>query len=82
MNASAPIPFVDLARMHGPIGGRAREPSTRWSQRGDFILGEAVERFEAEFADYLGVSDAVGVSSGTAALTIAALAAGVGRATR
>jgi dTDP-4-amino-4,6-dideoxygalactose transaminase len=44
---------------------------------GAFILGEEVERFEAEFAAYCGTRHCVGVSSGTAALTIMLRAAGV-----
>ena len=46
--------------------------------RSAFILGEEVEAFEAEFADYVGVRHCVGVSSGTAALTLAMIAAGIG----
>jgi dTDP-4-amino-4,6-dideoxygalactose transaminase len=42
-----------------------------------FILGEEVACFEAEMAAYLGVSHAIGVSSGTDALTLALLASGV-----
>lgn len=77
MNASDPIPFVDLARVHGPLAGEIREAMEGVIAGGDFILGNALERFESEFADYLGVSEAVGVSSGTTALTIAAIAVGV-----
>lgn len=46
--------------------------------RGDFILGEAVERFEAEYADYIGVPYAVGVGSGLEALELALRAHGIG----
>ena len=45
--------------------------------RGTFILGEEVERFESEFASYLGVSHVVGVGSGTDALTLALKALGI-----
>ena len=44
-----------------------------------FILGEEVERFEEEFARYCGVRHCVGTASGTAALTLALMAAGIGR---
>jgi len=44
-----------------------------------FILGEEVERFEDEFAAYCGTTSCVGVASGTAALTLALIAAGIGR---
>jgi dTDP-4-amino-4,6-dideoxygalactose transaminase len=43
-----------------------------------FILGPAVERFEKTYADYIGVRHAIGLQSGTAALQLALMAAGVG----
>src|SRR5215467_1815003 len=47
--------------------------------RSDFLTqGPAIERFEAALAERVGASHAVAVSSGTAALHIACLAAGVG----
>lgn len=45
---------------------------------GAFTLGEEVEAFEREFADYCGAAHAIGVSSGTEALTLALRALGVG----
>ena len=44
-----------------------------------FILGEAVEAFERDAAEQLGVAHAVGCSSGTDALWLALAAAGIGR---
>jgi dTDP-4-amino-4,6-dideoxygalactose transaminase len=43
-----------------------------------FILGEEVERFEAEFASYCEVNYCVGVSSGTAALSLMLRASAIG----
>src|SRR5690242_20064183 len=43
---------------------------------GFYILGKEVATFEAEFASYLGVSDSVGVGSGTEALHLALRACG------
>lgn len=37
---------------------------------GQFILGRELEAFEQEFAEYIGVKHAIGVSSGTAALEL------------
>lgn len=45
---------------------------------GWYILGQEVQAFEAEFADYCGAEHAVGVGSGTDALHIALRACGVG----
>jgi dTDP-4-amino-4,6-dideoxygalactose transaminase len=47
-------------------------------RRGDFILGQDVEQFEREFADYCRVADAVGTDSGLSALELALRAIGVG----
>lgn len=43
-----------------------------------YCLGWAVERFEQNFASFLGAGHTVGVSSGTAALHLAVIAAGIG----
>ena len=45
---------------------------------GAFVLGPAVERFEADFAAYCGASEAIAVNTGTSALHLALLAAGIG----
>ncbi len=42
-----------------------------------FVLGESVHKFEEEFAKYCGTDYAVSTSSGTDALKIAMLAAGI-----
>jgi dTDP-4-amino-4,6-dideoxygalactose transaminase len=71
------IPFVDLARQHEPIADELRAAFERVLGTSSYILGEEVARFEEEFAAYCGVRHCVGVASGTAALTIAALASGI-----
>jgi dTDP-4-amino-4,6-dideoxygalactose transaminase len=47
-------------------------------EQGQFVLGPEVESFEAEFAAFCGAKFAVGLNSGTSALHLALLAAGVG----
>ena len=48
------------------------------TSRSEFILGPSVERFEAAFAQYLGVEHCVGVSNGTTALQLALHACDIG----
>src|SRR5262249_11288280 len=48
-------------------------------ERGDFILGAAVERFEAAFADYIGTRHAVGVGTGLSAIELALRAFEIGQ---
>src|SRR5690242_12971865 len=45
---------------------------------GSYILGREVEAFEAAFAKFVGVANAVGVASGTDAIEIALRACGIG----
>jgi dTDP-4-amino-4,6-dideoxygalactose transaminase len=45
---------------------------------GVYILGREVEMFEAAFADYIGVSHAIGVGSGTDAIELALRASNIG----
>jgi dTDP-4-amino-4,6-dideoxygalactose transaminase len=72
------VPFVDLAREHAALMDELWAAFDRVVGASSFILGEEVERFEAEFASYCGVRHCVGVSSGTAALTMSLIAAGIG----
>jgi dTDP-4-amino-4,6-dideoxygalactose transaminase len=48
-------------------------------ESGRYILGEQLEAFEKEFADYLGVNYCVGVASGTDAITLSLKAMDIGR---
>jgi dTDP-4-amino-4,6-dideoxygalactose transaminase len=45
---------------------------------GMYILGEQTRTFEREFAQYIGVSEAIGVGSGTEALHLALRSCGIG----
>jgi perosamine synthetase len=70
---SDPIP---LARPE--IGEREEELALEVLHSGRLSLGPMVERFEREFAAWLGVEDAVAVSSGTTALHLGVRALGWG----
>jgi dTDP-3-amino-3,4,6-trideoxy-alpha-D-glucose transaminase len=72
------VPFMDLLRQHGPLAGELREAFDRILGSSAFILGTEVEQFELDFAQYCGTAHAVGVASGTAALSIMLQAAGIG----
>jgi perosamine synthetase len=68
---------VSLAR---PVLGRREEELVLEVLRsGRLSLGPMLERFEADFAAFLGVGDAVAVSSGTAALHLGVRELGWGR---
>src|SRR5437588_4222735 len=73
-----PVPFVDLGRQHAPLAAELDAAFRQVVAASAFTLGERVERFEAEFAAYCEVEHCVGVASGTAALTLALSAAGIG----
>ncbi|MGV1049409.1 MAG: DegT/DnrJ/EryC1/StrS family aminotransferase [Solirubrobacterales bacterium] len=73
----ASVPFMDLGRQHAPLAERLRGAFDEVLADGGFVLGREVEAFEREFAAYCGVEHCVGVGSGTAALTLALLAAGI-----
>jgi dTDP-3-amino-3,4,6-trideoxy-alpha-D-glucose transaminase len=72
------IPFVALDRQHAALGGELRAAFERVLLSDAFILGREVEAFESEFADYCQASECVGVGSGTAALALILIAAGIG----
>jgi dTDP-4-amino-4,6-dideoxygalactose transaminase len=73
------VPFVDLAPQHAGLADELREAIETVASRADFILGDDVAGFEAEFADYCGVAHAVGTDSGLSAITLGLLSLGVGR---
>ena len=72
------VPFADLSLQHKPLKAKMLRAVGQVIDRGDFILGEDVARFEKEFARLCRTRYAVGVNSGTDALFLALKAAGVG----
>lgn len=72
------IPFVDLKAQHAAIRGELVEAIGRVLDSCEFTLGSEVEAFEHEFAAYSQARHGVGVNTGTSALHLALLAAGVG----
>jgi dTDP-4-amino-4,6-dideoxygalactose transaminase len=72
------IPFVDLKAQYRSIKSEVDTAITRVLESGEFALGSEVAAFEEEFAAYCQAKHAVAVNSGTSALHLALLAAGVG----
>jgi dTDP-4-amino-4,6-dideoxygalactose transaminase len=72
------IPFVDLKAQYETIRDEVNAAVLRVLESAQFVLGPEVEAFEREFAAYCGARHCVAVNSGTSALHLALLAAGVG----
>ena len=72
------IPFVDLKTQYRAIRTEIQSTIARVLDSGQYVLGEEVRHFEREFASYCMVQHAVAVNSGTSALHLGLLAAGVG----
>ncbi len=71
------VPFLDLAAHHRPFAAAFRRKFGEILRSSEFVLGRELELFEGEFAAYVGVRHAVGVSNGTDALQLACEAIGL-----
>lgn len=72
------IPFANLRKQHVGIQAELTEAVASVLADADFSLGRRVAAFEEGFAAFCQTTQAVGVNSGTSALHLALLAAGVG----
>jgi dTDP-4-amino-4,6-dideoxygalactose transaminase len=72
------IPLTDLKAQYRAIQPELDAAVLAVLASGDYIQGREVAAFEAAFADYCGGGMAVAVNTGTSALHIALLAAGIG----
>jgi dTDP-4-amino-4,6-dideoxygalactose transaminase len=72
------VPFVDLKQQYASIQKAVDAAIARVIENTSFILGPEVRAFEAAFAEYVGARACIGVNSGTAALQLALMAAGIG----
>ena len=73
------VPFLDLTKQYRHIKSQAFLRMDKLCRRGNFILGDELNRFEQEFADYCQSRYAVGLNSGTDALFLSLLSLGIGR---
>lgn len=71
------VPYFDLSTQYLELRGQILESLDRVCRDSSFVLGNEVEHFEREFAAYCGAAYCVAVNSGTSALHLALLAAGV-----
>lgn len=71
------IPFGNLKRQYEQLSDRIDAATHEVYSSGWFVLGQQVQRFEANFAQYCGAKFAVGVGSGTEALHLSLLACGI-----
>jgi dTDP-3-amino-3,4,6-trideoxy-alpha-D-glucose transaminase len=72
------VRFVALDRQHAGLGDELKSTFARLLETSAYTLGAEVEGFEDEFAGYCEADHCVGVASGTAALSLALAAAGIG----
>jgi dTDP-4-amino-4,6-dideoxygalactose transaminase len=76
------VPFNDLSHQWRQIRDRVLPDIDCLFEQGAFTLGPYVDAFERSAAEYLGAKYAIGVNSGTSALHLALIAAGVGPGNR
>jgi len=72
------IPFVDLKAQYSNIKSEIDSAIQNILDSSQFVLGKEVSAFEEDFAAYCQTKYAIGVNSGTSALHLALLAAGIG----
>ena len=72
------VPFLDLKMQYLSIKPEMDAAVARVLDSCQFVLGSEVAEFEREFANYSGAAECIALNSGTSALHLALLAAGVG----
>ena len=76
--ADTNVRFLDLKAQYASIKGEIEEAVHAVLESGHFVGGEWIEKFENEFAQFVGAKYALAVGSGTAALELAFKAAHIG----
>lgn len=71
------VPFVDLTWQHGPLHESIQGVINAVITQGDFVLGQALTDFEANFAAACGTLFGVGVGCGTDAIALGLIACGI-----
>lgn len=79
INRADDIPLVDLRAQHKDLKDHITSTFLEVLESSDFVQGQWVSAFEADFAGATGLRHVVGCDSGTAALILTLVAAGIGR---
>ena len=72
------VPFLDLPAQYRSIKDEIQAAIGKVLESAQFVLGPAVADFEKRFAAYSGAAEGIAVNTGTSALHLALLAAGIG----
>ena len=72
------VPFLNLKELHGEYKNELIDQISSVLDGGDYILGEAVTKFESNWSEYTGAKYCVGVGSGLDALTLSLKALDIG----
>jgi len=73
-----PVPLLDLKAQFVPLREEINRAIQQVVEAQAFVLGQTVEEFEREVAEYVGARHAIGCASGTDALILSLAALGVG----
>lgn len=73
-----PVPFLDLKAQYKSIKAEILPAVNKVLENCSFTLGEEVSAFEREFSVYQNAASGIAVNTGTSALHLALLAAGIG----
>jgi dTDP-4-amino-4,6-dideoxygalactose transaminase len=74
----AEVPLADLKSQYANLRDEINQSLDEVAAGASFILGPKVAQFEKDFAAYTGTKHAIGVNSGTSALHLGLICAGVG----
>ncbi len=77
-DSSIQVPYLDLRAQYQSIKPEIDSAIAKVLDSSQFVLGTEVLGFEQEFAAYCGAAECIALNSGTSALHLALLAAGVG----